>query len=182
MWEFLVHGVLLLFKCGRTLWQATCDIAKSAIDETKVVSEGGNMANNLKELISTVQNAVDKSDASKGSWDQIKLNAANCGNALAYLDACQESKEEGAQDALTALKAQVEALTVLMGSDTFSSSTASVSKHLQDLWLAEPGENLNLPCREKKDVMLILWKVAVQGSGMVKRSLILTFVLYRMVV
>ncbi|CAK9064045.1 unnamed protein product, partial [Durusdinium trenchii] len=158
-----------------TLWQATCDIAKSAIDETKVVSEGGNMANNLKELISTVQNAVDKSDASKGSWDQIKLNAANCGNALAYLDACQESKEEGAQDALTALKAQVEALTVLMGSDTFSSSTASVSKHLQDLWLAEPGENLNLPCREKKDVMLILWKVAVQGlilSGVLRKDVL----------
>ena len=150
-----------LFSHYRTLWATACEIAKMAIDESKAASEAERLATSLTELVKKL--GQPPALASSATFNEVKEAGFNCSSAKDYLVACQELKADEAAKSADQLKSALEEMTTSMNSEFFSDVEVTFSKHVQDLWLEEPKAYLYLPCRDKDEVMLAIWKAATKG-------------------
>ncbi|CAK9074797.1 unnamed protein product, partial [Durusdinium trenchii] len=153
-----------LFSHYRTLWATACEIAKMAIDESKAASEAERLATSLTELVKKL--GQPPALASSATFNEVKEAGFNCSSAKDYLVACQELKADEAAKSADQLKSALEEMTTSMNSEFFSDVEVTFSKHVQDLWLEEPKAYLYLPCRDKDEVMLAIWKDVDQNLAL----------------
>ena len=157
-------GLLLPQFCAtRTLWDEIVELAKTAVEDDQVLLQCEGIIKALSDLSLAVTTAACENETLPQSVEKLRQLVLLCKKPLLYLQACKDSKLDGAQEVCEKLHASIQVIHTLVGSSALKVGDKEFANHLESAWHGAPGA-LQLYSKDAPAAMKCFWKTWIQGQ------------------